>query len=345
MNRLRAIAAIGFAMIGSVAVSACGGGGDGRGRDATSAAPLAADCGVALPSFPQTVYVSTRGNDAVSGGAASTTVSASIDKGIAACAGAGCVVLVRHGLYRTTATIALRGGVSIYGGFRFDGPTSHANRRQPVPVPPEPAACVQQTGGARWRLPCDAGRRPCCRHRRCRDFLKRNARAGLWPAAVMLVWLGAIGVATPVAATRHANAAPTLAAATLTCPSSPSTAAGKNFRGQTLTLANFSRLGLRTANFRGAGLKGASFIGANLIGADFSGPNFVDSGSAARPADFMLATLDSACFIGATFTAPTCFTYAPLTCTDFSATDLRTGNLVLGVAPLRYLPPAVPSPC
>ena len=171
-------------------------------------------------------------------------------------------------------------------------------------------------------------------------------RAGLWGGGVVVAWLGALIVATPADAQKRVAAAVVApATAPLTCPGSPSTAAGKNFSGQTLTLANFSRIDLTNANFRGATLKGASFIGANLTGADFSGAHFVDSGSPARPADFTLAKLDSACFIGATFAAPTYFTYASLTCTDFSATDLSTGNAIFGDAPLRYVPPTGATAC
>lgn len=42
--------------------------------------------------------------------------------------GAGCGVLVRHGLYRTQATITLKDGVSVYGGCLFDDETDHRYR-------------------------------------------------------------------------------------------------------------------------------------------------------------------------------------------------------------------------
>lgn len=122
----------------------------------------------------------------------------------------------------------------------------------------------------------------------------------------------------------------------LACPQRPSAAAGQNFQGRTLSSVNFSRMDLTNANFRGATLKDVTFIGADLTGADFSGASFVDTGSARPAADFSFAKLDNACFIGARFGATTYLTYATLTCTDFSQTDLSGGNAVFGDEPLRY---------
>ena len=125
-------------------------------------------------------------------------------------------------------------------------------------------------------------------------------------------------------------------AQSLACPNSPSSATGRNFQNQNLALVNFSRLDLTNANFRGATLKGVSFIRANLTGADFSGATFVDTDPPGRNSDFSFARLDSACFIGAKFQAPTYFTYASLTSVDFSQTDLSNGNAIFGDQPLIF---------
>lgn len=158
-----------------------------------------------------------------------------------------------------------------------------------------------------------------------------------------------VGVSLPADAQKRVAPLAVVVAAPLACPTSPSAAVGKNFSGQTLTFANFSRMDLTNAKFTGATLQGVNFIGANLTGADFSGAHFVAgpiaNANAARPGDFTLARLDGACFIRATFAAPTYFTHTSLTCTDFSATDLSTGNAIFGEAPLRYVPPAGPTNC
>ena len=125
-------------------------------------------------------------------------------------------------------------------------------------------------------------------------------------------------------------------AQSLACPKRPSSASGRSFQNQNLALVNFSRIDLTNANFRGATLKGVSFIRANLTGADFSGATFVDTGNPGRSSDFSFAQLDSACFIGAKFQAPTYFTYATLTSADFSQTDLSNGNAIFGDQPLRF---------
>ncbi|MES2787570.1 MAG: pentapeptide repeat-containing protein [Pseudomonadota bacterium] len=115
-----------------------------------------------------------------------------------------------------------------------------------------------------------------------------------------------------------------------TCPTSPSGAVGKSFRGQTLSLANFSRMDLRNADFSGSTLKGVMFLGANLTGANFSGATITASDKPTRPTDFTLANLDTACFVGAVFKAPTYLTHSTLRCADFSSTDLSNGNAIFG---------------
>lgn len=150
-----------------------------------------------------------------------------------------------------------------------------------------------------------------------------------------VVALAAITASGPVVqAQRRAAVLPR--AAPLACPQRPSSTVGRDFQGRTLERVNFSRMDLTNADFRGAILKGATFIGANLTGADFSGASFVDAGAAQPAADFSFARLDSACFVGAKFGAATYLTYATLTCTDFSQTDLSGGNAIFGDEPLRY---------
>lgn len=114
-----------------------------------------------------------------------------------------------------------------------------------------------------------------------------------------------------------------LARAQETCPTSPSNASGKSFEGQELRSKNFSHQDLTNANFRNATLTASVFIHANLTGADFSGATF---NGGQLPSDFSFANLDRACFIGAKFNGNTYFTYATLTCADFSKTDILTGN-------------------
>ena len=161
-----------------------------------------------------------------------------------------------------------------------------------------------------------------------------------------------VGLSVPADAQKRVAplaAAVAVAAAPLACPTSPSAALGKDFSGQTLAFANFSRMDLTNAKFTGATLQAVNFIGANLTGADFSGARFVAgpnaAAGAAPPVDFTLARLDGACFIRASFAAPVYFTHTSLTCTDFSATDLSNGHAIFGDSPLRYVPPASPTSC
>jgi hypothetical protein len=67
------------------------------------------------------IYVAPYGKDSASCGRTAELPCASIQRGIDNCTQAGCGVLVRHGLYRTTATISLKDGVSIFGSCSFDG--------------------------------------------------------------------------------------------------------------------------------------------------------------------------------------------------------------------------------
>ncbi|MEA3413411.1 MAG: pentapeptide repeat-containing protein [Pseudomonadota bacterium] len=108
----------------------------------------------------------------------------------------------------------------------------------------------------------------------------------------------------------------------LSCPASPSSAAGRDFSGQNLRWSNFAYSDLTNAKFVGATLTGAVFIGADLTGADFSNATIANSNNATLPTDFSFANLNSACFIGAKFKGPTYFTHATLTRADFSNTDI-----------------------
>jgi hypothetical protein len=79
-------------------------------------------CGTAdLSGVKSLIYVAPGGSDSRSCGLTSALPCASIQQGIDNCATPGCGVLVRYGRYKTTATIALKDGVSVYGGCHFNG--------------------------------------------------------------------------------------------------------------------------------------------------------------------------------------------------------------------------------
>lgn len=107
--------------------------------------------------------------------------------------------------------------------------------------------------------------------------------------------------------------------------------------GQTLTTPNFSHQDLTNAKFVGATIIGASFVRANLTGAKFDNARFqAVPGFPTQTPDFTFANLTSATFTGAQFLAPTYFTYATLTCADFSGTNINNGNAIFGEEPLNY---------
>ena len=117
----------------AVLLNSCGGGGGspndpsggpivGGPLDATSCA------GADLSALTRMVYVSSLGADTDGCGMSSNSTCATIAKGIAACADSACGVLVRHGLYQTSATLRLRDGVNVYGSCRFDGEPDHRYR-------------------------------------------------------------------------------------------------------------------------------------------------------------------------------------------------------------------------
>ena len=107
--------------------------------------------------------------------------------------------------------------------------------------------------------------------------------------------------------------------------------------GKTLTSQNFSHQNLDHANFEGATIVSGVFVRATLTHANFNGATFIGiPGYPGQTTDFSFADLSNATFVGAKFQAPTYFTYATLTCADFSQTDISTGNAVFGDEPLVY---------
>jgi len=133
----RAMSRLGLAA--SVLLAGCGGGNDSGPRDGVLAAP-ACD-GTDLSGVRSAVHVSTQGDDAGGCGGSAANACLTIQRGIDLCAGSGCAVLVRHGLYPTSATIQLRDGVGVYGGCRFDGDPQRGYRTtiEANPAPGTPA--------------------------------------------------------------------------------------------------------------------------------------------------------------------------------------------------------------
>jgi uncharacterized protein YjbI with pentapeptide repeats len=161
-------------------------------------------------------------------------------------------------------------------------------------------------------------------------------------AVVVLLVVAALPAGVPAAPT---GAAPRAAAATagaddVPCPPKPSNVRGRRFTGD-LSHRNFSRQDLTNADFSGATLKGTTFLHARLEGADFSGATIVaDDSPAALPTDFTFADLTNACFQRVRFQGRTYFTYATLTCADFSGSPERPADLsahaIFGDRPLRF---------
>lgn len=99
-------------------------------------------CGAAdLSALKTHVHVSPQGSDGAGCGQTGATACKTIQQGIANCAAAGCGVLVRWGLYPTSATIELRDAVNVYGGCLFDGEPARGYRTtvQASPAPGTPA--------------------------------------------------------------------------------------------------------------------------------------------------------------------------------------------------------------
>lgn len=159
-----------------------------------------------------------------------------------------------------------------------------------------------------------------------------SVRARAWVGAALLLLVFALMSGGRVEGQVAAPGPPPV------CP--PSLVAnGHDYHGLTLALCSFSGQDLTNANFTGATLTGVVFIKTNLTGADFSGATFADSGNATLPTDFSFANLTNAKFVGAKFNGTTYFTYATLSCADFSSPDsgtmdLNNGNAIFGDSPL-----------
>ena len=131
---LRFRAVLGVALL-SLACFTAGWGEDGRERKTVPAPglgapePVAASCaGADLSGLQTAIYVSPQGNDSATCGASPSTACQTLQQGINNCSATGCGVLVRHGLYPTSATIQLRDAVSVYGSCVFDGETDRKYR-------------------------------------------------------------------------------------------------------------------------------------------------------------------------------------------------------------------------
>lgn len=155
----------------------------------------------------------------------------------------------------------------------------------------------------------------------------------VWGRALLIAALGALTLV--VLTGRASSTAVGVQTLAVACPASLVTG-GHDYHGLTLTMCNFSGLDLSGANFNGATLTAVVFIRTKLTGADFSGATIAASGNLVFSTDFTLADLTEAKFIRAQFNAPTYFTYATLTCTDFSNTTLADGNAIFGDSALRF---------
>ena len=99
-----------------------------------------------LAAYTTVVHVATSGTDSDSCGDKPASACASIAKGIARCAVAGCAVLVQHGLYPTAASITLRDAVNVHGSCRFgDEPERHY--RTVVAAAPAPGTPAVDASG------------------------------------------------------------------------------------------------------------------------------------------------------------------------------------------------------
>ena len=108
-------------------------------------------CGSAdIAKLARSIYVSPDGTDSAACGATPASACATIQRGIDACIGARCGVLVRYGRYPTTATIDLKDGVAVYGGCTF-APAANPNYRTVIdasPAPGTPAVSAVSIGSA-----------------------------------------------------------------------------------------------------------------------------------------------------------------------------------------------------
>ena len=153
------------------------------------------------------------------------------------------------------------------------------------------------------------------------------------PARAALVGrslLGGLGVLLMAAALLQPHGVESAAGAVGALAASCPTVVNNDYSNQTLVLCNFNGRRLVQAKFTNATLKGVSFTRAILVDADFTGATFLDSGNSVLPTDFSFAQLDNAKFVNATFNGLTYFTYASMTCVDFSNTVLNNSNPVFG---------------
>ena len=143
-GRRRSIGALRTLPLGVLAAVCLGcGGSDTRTDHSVGAGAPAVDCGAAdLSKLTQRIFVSAdNGSDTAGCGQSTATACKTIAQGIANCAPTGCGVLVRHGLYATEATLALRDAVGLYGSCRFDGEADSGYRTTILanPAPGTPA--------------------------------------------------------------------------------------------------------------------------------------------------------------------------------------------------------------
>jgi uncharacterized protein YjbI with pentapeptide repeats len=164
------------------------------------------------------------------------------------------------------------------------------------------------------------------RHAEQRAGRRRPLLAALLLLAFLLLWAR---TPLPLLSRAHAQAQPA-------CPNLPQNPPGLDFSNRDLSGMNFSRRDLRMANFSGSTLKATVFIGANLAGANFSGARVLASAREdLRPTDFTGANLSNACFTNMSFTGRTYFTYADISCADFSHNNLSGGFAIFGPSPLK----------
>ncbi len=152
----RHLASVGFVCL----IVGCGGGGGGGVEFGGSTHVLppndgvtgpATNCGAAsLAPYQHAIFVSTEGTDSANCGATAATACKTIQQGIDLCTATGCAVLVRHGLYPTTATIKLRNAVSVLGSCRFNNEADHKYRTtiQASPAPGSPAIVAEGINSA-----------------------------------------------------------------------------------------------------------------------------------------------------------------------------------------------------
>lgn len=125
MPRLQRVSAWLPGCLLTVVLMACGGGGSGGNADGGhgsfhDAMGAEVSCDADLSAQNRRVYVDSRSPASDDCGASTGNACKTIQQGIDACRTAGCDVLVRHGLYPTTGTIALVAGVNVYGACRFN---------------------------------------------------------------------------------------------------------------------------------------------------------------------------------------------------------------------------------